>query len=72
MERLHTVGCGLVSRGGKNVPKSLKNSQNRVIFGSDSRLNNKVALSVKYQKINFLFEVWFCGMMYIEDTCDEL
>jgi len=35
-------------------------------------LNNKVALSIKYQKMNFLFEVWFCGMMYIEDRCDEL
>ena len=24
-------------------------------------------MRLQYQKLEFLFEVWFCGMMYIED-----
>jgi hypothetical protein len=29
-------------------------------------------MSIKYQMLQMLFEVWFFGMMYIEDARGEL
>ena len=29
-------------------------------------------MSIKYQMLQLVFEVWFCGMKYITDTSGEL
>jgi len=29
-------------------------------------------MNMKYQMLQLLFEVWFCGLMYIQDTRGEL
>ena len=27
-------------------------------------------MSIKYKTLKLLFELWLCGMMYIEDKCE--
>jgi hypothetical protein len=45
---------------------------NHVVFGQNSLFSNKIALSLQYQKLELLFEVWLYGMMYTEYTRGEL
>jgi hypothetical protein len=54
------------------VSKPLHNFKNHVGFGQNSWWNNKIAISITNQKLKLFFEVWFCGMMYIQDTRGNL
>jgi hypothetical protein len=54
------------------VSESLDSFKNYVVVLIKFRVELKNSSEYKMSEVKLLFEVQFCGMMCIEDTCGEL